>query len=149
VVNTWDIVNERFGFMLVYWNAAGIPFGYSAPSMYLLLHGPVHNPVWYTCLCYGLLFFGYYIFDCSNCQKAVFKAMEAGTWDPTLWRAPPQLPGAWIENPKTIGGRLLYDGWWRYARKISYTSDMMMSLASGLVSGFSSILPYWVRYNSL
>lgn len=35
------------------------------------------------------------------------------------------------------------DGWWRYARKPHYTSDIIMSFSWGLVAGFSHVLVYF------
>jgi hypothetical protein len=29
-VCTWDLTTEKFGFMLFFWNAAGIPYGYAS-----------------------------------------------------------------------------------------------------------------------
>jgi Delta24(24(1))-sterol reductase len=82
------------------------------------VNGPIHLHPAYTAFCYILLLVAYYIWDTSNCQKSVFKAQRAGTWDPERWRAPPQLPWAILDHPKTLGGRLLVDGWWKYARKV-------------------------------
>jgi protein-S-isoprenylcysteine O-methyltransferase Ste14 len=37
---------------------------------------------------------------------------------------------------------LLTDGWWRYSRKPHYAGDLSMTLSWGLITGFSSILPW-------
>ena len=37
---------------------------------------------------------------------------------------------------------LYFAGWWRYARKIHYTCDIIMALTWALATGTSSALPY-------
>eukprot|EP00892_Ulva_mutabilis_P004519 jgi/Ulvmu1/2439/UM134_0021.1 len=140
---TWDITQERFGFMLLFWNAAGIPFGYSATSIYLLHRGPLRQHWAFTAAVYVLMLLAYYVWDTANCQKSVFKAQEAGRWEPDRWRAPPQLPWSILREPETIGGRLLVSGWWAHARKVTYTADLAMALSWGLITGAGSVLPYW------
>lgn len=88
---TWDIMHERFGFMLLFWNAAGIPFSYSATSLYLLHNRPLSHHWAFTAAVYVLMLVAYYVWDTANCQKSVFKAQQAGSWDPDRWRAPPQV----------------------------------------------------------
>jgi delta24(24(1))-sterol reductase len=59
----------------------------------------------------------------------------------------PQLPWGTLTNPvylKTKNGNLLLvDGWWRFARKIHYTADLLMALSWGLICGFTHFLPYF------
>jgi Delta24(24(1))-sterol reductase len=111
-----------------------LDFRYSATSLHLLVNGPIKHSIAYTTFLYVLLIAAYYVWDTSNCQKSVFKAQKAGTWDPHRWRAPPQLPWAILKKPRTIGdGRLLVDGWWRFARKVfffscAYDSGKAMSM---------------------
>lgn len=35
------------------------------------------------------------------------------------------------------------DGWWGYARKIHYTSDIIMSIIWGLSCKFTGVLPFY------
>jgi delta24(24(1))-sterol reductase len=42
-----------------------------------------------------------------------------------------------------VGSELLVDGWWKYARKIHYTSDIVMALTWALSTGFTGVLPYF------
>ena len=59
----------------------------------------------------------------------------------------PQLPWGTLKNPEYIktksGGTLLTDGWFKYARKIYYTSDFVMALGWGLSCGIDGFLPYF------
>jgi delta24(24(1))-sterol reductase len=43
------------------------------------------------------------------------------------------------------GGHLLVDGWFKYARKVPYTCDVLMALIWGLSCGLppASILPFF------
>ena len=82
-----------------------------------------------------------YIFDSANCQKASYKlpGIERATF--------PQVPWGVLEEPirviKTPRGNLLADGWYRYARKMQYTGDILMACSWGLICGFDSLLPYF------
>ena len=40
IIPTWDMMNEKWGFLLIFWNMAGVPFAYSASLQYLARHGP-------------------------------------------------------------------------------------------------------------
>jgi delta24(24(1))-sterol reductase len=59
----------------------------------------------------------------------------------------PSIPGSRIENPRYLttakGTPMLTDGWWKYARKIHYTMDVIMALCWGLSCGFNHFLPYF------
>jgi len=61
-------------------------------------------------------------------------------------KAFPQLPWGTLKDPRYLeteaGPKLLVDGWWRYARKIHYTADILMALSWGLICGFDHFLPY-------
>jgi delta24(24(1))-sterol reductase len=62
-------------------------------------------------------------------------------------KAFPVLPWSKLSEPmkvlKTPYGTLLVDGWYRYARKMHYTSDIVMALCWGLYCGLSSFLPFY------
>eukprot|EP01036_Dinobryon_divergens_P024122 gene24122-32539_t len=141
---TWDMFHENYGWMLNFWNICGVPFLYCFQSQYIL-----HNqedidargyPVGCATAVLTLLLVGYYIFDTANSQKAYTKIkLRRNTFPVLPWGALVEP----IEFIKTSKGNLLVDGWYRYARKMQYTGDIMMALSWGLACGFGSSLPYF------
>lgn len=144
---TWDMTTEKFGWMLCWWNLAGVPLLYCYQSLFLCKHAwndltlPPFASVYYAVLSICLVL-AYCIWDEANYQKCYFKAEMRGQLIqrdlfPTFRH---------IENPKYIKceqGVLLTDGWYGKARKIHYTADTCMALLWGLGCGFSSFLPYF------
>jgi delta24(24(1))-sterol reductase len=106
---------EKWGFMLIFWNLAGVPMSYCHCTLYLAYHDPSTyrwNPV--TLIVWtGLYLFFYWIWDTCNSQKNVFRAEERGA--SVDRKSFPQLPWRSVKNPKTIktaeGGLILCDGW--------------------------------------
>ena len=145
IPTTWDIFYEKFGFMLIFWNMTGVPFTYCLSSLYLLKNGPQNHSNFHVAFCFGLLLFGYYIWDSAQSQKNRFRMQQRGTYIPR--RTFPQLPWGTLKNPSYIqtkqGNMLLTGGWWAYARKIHYTADLMMALSWGLITGVQSFIPYF------
>eukprot|EP01012_Entosiphon_sulcatum_P025037 TRINITY_DN3029_c0_g1_i1.p1 TRINITY_DN3029_c0_g1~~TRINITY_DN3029_c0_g1_i1.p1 ORF type:complete len:481 (+),score=102.93 TRINITY_DN3029_c0_g1_i1:27-1445(+) len=145
IPTTWDIFYEKWGFMLIYWNLAGVPFTYCHSSLYLLKHGPVEHPTWFIIFLYVTLLLAYYVWDTANSQKNRFRMQLRGTYIPR--NTFPQLPWGTLHNPKYIktknGGTLLTDGWWGIARKIHYTADLYMALSWGMICGFNVFLPFF------
>ena len=144
ITPTWDMFYEKFGWMLNFWNIAGVPYLYCFQSYYVLKNqsriDEQQNTI-FVVVVYVMLIFGYYIFDSANCQKASYKL-------PGIDRATfPQVPWGVLEEPirviKTSRGNLLADGWYRYVRKIQYTGDILMAASWGLICGFDSLLPYF------
>lgn len=144
VPTAWDIVTEKCGWMIIFWNGIGVPFVYSFNAFYILENNPQY-PFIFTILLFVMLFSAYYVWDTANSQKNRFRMQLRGTYVPR--KTFPQLPWGTLKNPKYIktanGGTLLVDGWYRYARKIHYTADIIMALTWGLCCGFSGILPYF------
>lgn len=139
---TWDMFHERFGWMLNFWNIAGVPYLYCFQSFYILKNwNKIQLSVPFICGVYLLLLVSYYVFDSANSQKATMKipGMKRNTF--------PQVPWGILEQPvrmlKTPKGDLLIDGWYAFARKMQYTGDILMALCWGLACGFSSPLPYF------
>ena len=143
IPTTWDIFHEKWGWMLIFWNFAGVPFFYSFQSFYILENNPQLSTT-YIIVLFILLFISYYIWDTSQSQKNHFRMQRRGTY--VVSKAFPQLPWGTLKNPKYLqtanGSQLLIDGWWRYARKIHYTADIIMAFTWALSCGFGGVLPY-------
>ena len=145
VPTTWDIFYEKWGWMLIFWNLAGVPFVYCFNSMYLASRPPFEHSLPYTLMCLVLLVAAYFVWDTSQSQRNRFRMQLRGTLVKRY--AFPQLPWGTLKDPEYLqtaaGSKLLVDGWWRYARKIHYTADVAMALSWGLVCGFDNFLPYF------
>ncbi|XP_065190018.1 uncharacterized protein LOC135820893 [Sycon ciliatum] len=144
IPTTWDIFHERFGWMLAFWNLAGVPFLYCIPSLYLRVMAPFEHPRGVSVLIAIVLMLAYYVWDTANSQKNRYRMMQAKTY--VARNAFPQLPWGTLHAPrefKVEKGTFLLDGWWQYVRKPHYTADMVMALCWGLACGFGSFLPFF------
>ncbi|KAH9913921.1 ERG4/ERG24 ergosterol biosynthesis protein [Fomitopsis serialis] len=147
IPQTWDMFHEKWGFLVIFWNFAGVPFSYIYSVVYMASHDPSKyrfSTSGYIFL-YTTLLTAYYIWDTAMSQKSRFKLQTQGI---TSFRKTfPQLPWGTVKNPSYIqtahGNRLLTDGWWRYSRKPNYVADWVMSLTWGLVIGTASPIPYF------
>lgn len=131
---------EKWGFMLIFWNLAGVPLSYCHCTIFLANHHPDEykwNPIALTVLFIAYLFV-YWVWDTTNSQKNSFRAQERGQL--INRRTFPQLPWRVVKNPKTItsakGDVILADGMYGYARKIHYTCDAFFAICWGLITGF-------------
>lgn len=115
---TFDILHEKCGWMLLFMNGISAQVFYSLSSIYILQNNPQY-PFVYTILLFVLLLTSYYAWDTSNTQKCRFRMQLAGTY--IARKAFPQLPWGTLKNPKylktTNGGTLLIDGWWELYKK--------------------------------
>jgi len=147
IVTTWDMYYEKWGFMLIFWNLAGVPLSYCHCIIYLAKHHPDeyrHNPFVLALMFAGYLFV-YWVWDSCNSQKNRFRAMERGKL--VKRNTFPQLPWQTVHNPRTIetglGDKILADGWYGLARKVHYTCDVYFSTNWGLITGFASPFPWF------
>lgn len=118
----WDVFYEKWGFMLIFWNMAGVPLSYCHCSIYLANHDPSeYSHSWIAIfLFFSTYIFMYWVWDTGNSQAKYFRAEERGYQ--VQRKAWPQLPWKKIDNPKKIvsdrGDALLCDGWYKMARKV-------------------------------
>ncbi|KAI1341402.1 ergosterol biosynthesis ERG4/ERG24 family-domain-containing protein [Xylariaceae sp. FL0016] len=147
IITTWDMYYEKWGFMLIFWNMAGVPLSYCHCTLYLANHHPSEYA--WNKFALGALFVAYLgvyvVWDQCNGQKNAFRARERGTLQKR--NTFPALPWIYLEDPKTIptktGDSILVDGWYAYARKIHYTCDVFFALSWGLITGFQSPFPWF------
>jgi delta24(24(1))-sterol reductase len=131
---------EKLGFMLAFWNLAGVPLSYCHCTIYLANHHPDEYKwnKWALGFLYATYLFAYWIWDSCNSQKNRFRAMERG--QAVFRKTFPQVPWQTVKNPKVIrtpdGGTILADGWYGLARKIHYSCDAYFSICWGLICGF-------------
>ena len=139
--------HEKWGFMLIFWNLAGVPLSYCHCTIYLANHPPstYHwNRIALSAL-YASYVFVYWVWDTCNSQKNRFRQKERGTL--TERKAFPQLPWQTIQNPNTIktktGDSILVDGWYKYTRKIHYTCDLYFVSISNFKPYDMAMLIIW------
>ncbi|KAK3326496.1 Delta(24(24(1)))-sterol reductase [Apodospora peruviana] len=147
IISTWDMYYEKWGFMLIFWNLAGVPLSYCHSTLYLASHEPEEYRWnrWALVALYVSYLFVYWVWDSCNGQKNSFRAMESGKF--VKRNSFPQVPWQSIENPKTIetnvGNKILCDGWYGLARKVHYTCDVYFAVTWALVAGFKSPFPWF------
>lgn len=106
---------EKWGFMLIFWNLAGVPLSYCHCTIYLANHDPAtyHWNRYFLTFLYIAYLFVYWVWDTTNSQKNRYRQQERGTM--VFRNTFPQLPWQTLENPKTItaedGSKILVDGW--------------------------------------
>ncbi|KAL2833482.1 ergosterol biosynthesis ERG4/ERG24 [Aspergillus pseudoustus] len=147
IIPTWDMYYEKWGFMLIFWNLAGVPMSYCHCTLYLANHHPSEyrwNPVILAVWAVAYLFV-YWVWDTCNSQKNIFRAEEKG--GTVLRKTFPQLPWRKVVNPRKIeaadGSLILCDGWYGLARKTHYTCDWFFAVSWGLITGFNSPFPWF------
>ncbi len=127
MVFTWDIIAERFGWMLVWGDYVLVPFFYCIGGWFVLAR-TTEIPVWMAVLLCFQFALGFWLFRGANDQKHRFKM------DPQarIWGAP----------AKTLGGRLLISGFWGIGRHLNYTGEILLYFAYIMTAGFASFTPY-------
>lgn len=142
-----DMYYEKWGFMLIFWNLAGVPLSYCHCTIYLANHPPSEYSwnKYFLFFLYTSYLFVYWVWDTTNSQKNMFRSRERGT--ATDRKAFPQLPWKEVKNPRVIktktGDSILADGWYGKARKIHYTCDFYFAFCWGLITGFNSPFPWF------
>ncbi|KAI4119645.1 MAG: hypothetical protein LQ345_000443 [Seirophora villosa] len=150
ITTSWDMYYEKWGFMLIFWNFAGVPLSYCHCTLFLANHAPSvyrwSRPA--LVAFYASYLLAYWVWDTTNSQKNRFRQEERGTLIER--RTFPQLPWQTVKNPRIIktqaGESILADGWYGYARKIHYTADMYFALSWALITGFDSPLPWFYPF---
>ncbi|CAM9357775.1 unnamed protein product [Choristocarpus tenellus] len=131
ILSTMDITTDGFGFMLAFGDLSWVPFVYSLQARYLVDHDPGLS-TWVIASIFCLNMLGYVVFRGANAQKDNFR------------RDPHAASVAHLEwMPTKRGTKLLTSGWWGAARKINYSGDWIMGLSWCLITGFSSVIPYF------
>ena len=131
LVSMWDVIAERFGFMLVWGDLTLVPFFYCLGGWFLVdQREPIGAPaIAGLCLLFAA---GLWIFRGANRQKHLFK----------LDRSIP----IWGRTPEVLGDRLLVSGFWGIGRKLNYSGELMVYLAIAMTTGFASLTPYLVFF---
>ncbi|KAF2271074.1 hypothetical protein CC78DRAFT_484795 [Lojkania enalia] len=147
IITTWDMYYEKLGFMLIFWNMAGVPLSYCHAILFVATHHPDEYqwPTWFIALLIVAYLGVYYVWDTTNSQKNQFRQEERGIVEERTTF--PYFKYGKIHNPKTIetkhGNKILCDGWYGKARKIHYTCDLFFALSWGLITGFKSPFPWF------
>ncbi|KEZ43431.1 Delta(24(24(1)))-sterol reductase [Scedosporium apiospermum] len=147
IITSWDMYFEKLGFMLTFWNMAGVPFSYCHCALYLASHDPSTYRWNRTALvAFTVLYlFVYWVWDTTNSQKNGFRQMERGQL--VQRKTFPQLPWQVVKNPRVIetdaGDRILADGWFGLVRKPHYPCDAFFATAWALITGFNSPFPWF------
>jgi delta14-sterol reductase len=127
MLSIYDIIEERFGLMLVWGDLVYVPFFYSITGWWLI-DAVEPWPTW-ALLAVGIFYLlALGLFRSANWQKSRFKKDA----DAIIWGAPAQ----------TLGGRLLVSGWWGIGRKLNYTGEVGVYVAFTLCAGTASFWPW-------
>jgi len=148
IVTTWDIFYEKWGWMLIFWNFAGVPIVYTWNSFYIQ---KIRPELPWRCGIYitVMVLITYYIWDITNSQKNRFRMQLRGTFKERPWYVFPQLPWGTLHYPVSIrtahGNRLLISGTYGLfkTRKIHYLMDILFALEWGMAAGAQAFLPYF------
>ena len=128
MVHTWDIVSERFGWMLVWGDYVLVPFFYCIAGWWLV--DPAGSPLSPAAAAgiVALFVFGFMLFRGANGQKHRFR----------------QDPRAriWGRTAESLDGRLLVSGFWGVGRHLNYTGEICVYIAFAATAGFASWIPY-------
>ena len=127
MIHTWDIVSERFGWMLVWGDYVLVPFFYCLAGWWLV-HATEPLSAVVATVAILLFAFGFWVFRGANGQKHRFKRNP----NATIWGKPAE----------SLDGRLLVSGFWGIGRHLNYTGEICIYLAFALTTGLASWEPY-------
>ncbi len=127
MIHTWDMVSERFGWMLVWGDYVLVPYFYCIAGWWLV-HATEPMPPIVVALLVLLFVFGFWLFRGANQQKHRFKR------DPNI--------KIWGRPAQSLDGRLLVSGFWGLGRHLNYTGEICIYLSFTLTTGFDSWIPY-------
>lgn len=139
-LKTIDIAHDHFGWYFAWGDAVWLPFCYTLQAVYLasnpIVLGNINSLI---ILLIGIS--GYILFRWTNYQKDDFRSNPENC---IIWGT----KAKYIEcEYKTKTGihtsKLLISGFWRLARHMNYTGDIILSTAYCLVCGFNHITPYF------
>lgn len=127
MLSTWDIIDENFGFMLVWGDLVYVPFFYPLPGFWIMDETtPFTTAQWMGLTTFFLI--ALIIFRGANWQKERFKRDSQAR----IWGRPAQ----------TIDDKLLISGWWGIGRKLNYTGEIGVYLSFAMCAGLSHWQPY-------
>lgn len=127
MIYTWDIVSERFGWMLAWGDYVLVPFFYCLGGWWVLESTDSLPAAAAAVIC--LLFVvGFCMFRGANEQKHRFKQNA----EASIWGRPAE----------SLDGRLLVSGFWGVGRHLNYSGEICVYFAFALTAGFSSWIPY-------
>jgi delta14-sterol reductase len=127
MLQTWDVIAERFGFALVWGDLVLVPFFYCIGGWFLIADlTPLGAPA--TAGIVALYLLALWVFRGSNDQKNRFKRDAQAI----IWGKPAE----------TLAGKLLVSGWWGLGRHVNYSGEIGVYLAIALTTGLGSIVPY-------
>ncbi len=127
MIHTWDIISERFGWMLVWGDYVLVPFFYCLPAWFLVDTQVTLSPAAAIAIT-ALFAFGFWLFRTANQQKHDFKHKPKAL----IWGRPVE----------TLDGKLLVSGLWGIGRHLNYTGEICVYYAFALTTAFSSWIPF-------
>ncbi|CAF1676651.1 unnamed protein product [Rotaria magnacalcarata] len=150
ILTTWDIMEEKFGLMMIWGDIVFVPFFFSIQTHYLSLHSPSIQTLStsYLVFCLCLCISGFLLFRIANLQKHHFSYDSSYVWGLFCYNYfLKQLFGMNRCNlPKYIqtkhGPKILYSGCWGIARRMNLTGDILQSIGWCLLCSFNHFIPY-------
>ena len=127
LLSIFDVIEEKFGLMLVWGDLVLVPFFYSIGGWWLLEEREPMSREALLAIA-ALYAVSLWMFRGANAQKWRFKQDPATV--------------IWGEKAEAIGGKLLISGWWGLGRHLNYTGEIGVYLALTLTTGAASFAPY-------